>query len=201
MQNSNSKENQMIINYTPYNLPEKYIEETILNRLRIKFIGTEIIKAPSAVYGIKYNEIELPLLYSVYSTASIDKELLLDRSDSECVRNTISFLTNNAINLLVRHIKYRIIQQHSKQINDYKGISIIALNVKTNKMESYSNLAIQLVICVKFGILFSKTNPIVEKLLSYCNHCPNRLICALKPSAVENENDKKLLCPILKGTI
>ena len=68
-------------------------------------------------------------------------------------------------------------------------------------MEFYSNLAIQLAVGIKFGVLFSKADPIVKKLLSYCNHCPNRLVCTLKPSAVENENDKKLLCPILKGTI
>ncbi len=182
-------------------LSKTYIRETILDRLRALFIETEIIETPSAVYGIRYNAIEIPLLYSVFSTVQIGRELLLGISDSEYIRKVISLLANNTINLLERHIKYRIVQQHSKQINDYKGMSIIALNVKTNKMESYSNLAIQLVICVKFGILFSKTNPIVEKLLSYCNHCPNRLICALKPSAVENEENKKLLCPILKGVI
>jgi len=198
MQNSNSKENQVVM--TPYKLLKTNIKEIIYTELKLLFTDAKIIVAPSEVHAIKYNNIEIPLSRSIYSTTSISEELLTNVYHTDKI-DIISPLVYNSVDLLVRHIKYRIIQQHSKQINDYKGMSIIALNVKTNKMESYSNLAIQLVICVKFGILFSKTNPIVEKLLSYCNHCPNRLICALKPSAVENENDTKLLCPILKGVI
>ena len=116
-------------------------------------------------------------------------------------RDIISPLIYKSIDLFVRHIKYQIAQQHSNQVNDYKGQSIIALSINTDEIKDFSTYSVRLTIYIKFGVLFSKADPIVKKLLSYCNHCPNRLVCTLKPSAVENENDKKLLCSILKGTI